>query len=443
MPRRAYLLFSLLLTVPAWSQVEPEAEGGPTPVEDTQMMTPPPVSGVPYPHTATLQGSPNYLSAGVSANGGYVNNILQSSNTPPVNDGVFSVYPTFMLARSTPHQQATITYSPSFVFYQPTSVLDTVNQGASLTYQDRLSPHVTFNAEDSFYRTSDVFDQSYFFSDGGVTGSSQNPSTTVIAPFAQQLSNSGQAFLSYQFARNGMIGAGGSYQTADFSAPGASTGLANSNQAGAWAFYNRRLTQSQYFGFVYQYARTLAQQGSQQSDTQLHSLLPFYTFYFAHAFSVSISGGAQRVGLTLPNLPAAASWSPALVASLGWQRDRGYLAGNYSHTVTSGQGLFGAFKMNSIGLSGGWRLGRTWDAAMSISYSNTSNAVPQLVSYAGGSSIAGQASLTHTIHESFSAAFGYQRLHQQYSGIAIISADPDSNRVYAGITYSFLKPLGK
>ena len=111
--------------------------------------------------------------------------------------------------------------------------------------------------------------------------------------------------------------------------------------------------------------------------------------------------------------------------------------------MTSGQGLFGAFKMNSIGLSGGWRLGRTWDAAMSISYSNTSNAVPQLVSYAGGSSIAGQASLSHTIHESFSAAFGYQRLHQQYSGIAIISADPDSNRVYAGITYSFLKPLGK
>ena len=94
---RTYLLFAFLLAVPAWSQVEPEAEGGPTPVDDTQMMTPPPVSGIPYANAAASDEAPNVLSARVSANAAYIKNVVQTQTAPPappaspVNDDTFSL----------------------------------------------------------------------------------------------------------------------------------------------------------------------------------------------------------------------------------------------------------------------------------------------------------------------------------------------------------------
>ncbi|MGA2338572.1 MAG: hypothetical protein ABSF75_01655 [Terracidiphilus sp.] len=462
---RTYLLFAFLLAVPAWSQVEPEAEGGPTPVDDTQMMTPPPVSGIPYANAAASDEAPNVLSARVSANAAYIKNVVQTQTAPPappaspVNDDTFSLYPTFTFARSTLRQQAIATYSPSFVFYQHTTALDTINHGASLTYQDRLSPHVTFNAEDFFYRTSDVFDQSSVFSGGGVSGSSQTSATTIIAPFAQQLTNLAHAFFSYQFARDGMIGGGGSDQVVDFPAPSSSagltnsnTGLANSNETGAWAFYNRRISRTQYMGFSYQWTRTAAQATSQQQatgqrrDTQINSLLPFYSFYFTKTASVSISGGAQHVSVTSPDspgLPASNSWLPEADVSVGYQGKRGNLAASYSRTITSGQGLLGAFNTNAASLAGGWNLFRTWVASLSLSYASTSNATPQISTFAGGNTVSGQASITHTFRESLIVRAGYERLHQDYPVTTIVSAIPDTSQVYGTITYQFSKPLGK
>jgi hypothetical protein len=429
------------------------------------MMTPPPVSGIPYANAAASDEAPNVLSARVSANAAYIKNVVQTQTAPPappaspVNDDTFSLYPTFTFARSTLRQQAIATYSPSFVFYQHTTALDTINHGASLTYQDRLSPHVTFNAEDFFYRTSDVFDQSSVFSGGGVSGSSQTSATTIIAPFAQQLTNLAHAFFSYQFARDGMIGGGGSDQVVDFPAPSSSaglansnTGLANSNETGAWAFYNRRISRTQYMGFSYQWTRTAAQATSQQQatgqrrDTQINSLLPFYSFYFTKTASVSISGGAQHVSVTSPDspgLPASNSWLPEADVSVGYQGKRGNLAASYSRTITSGQGLLGAFNTNAASLAGGWNLFRTWIASLSLSYASTSNATPQISTFAGGNTVSGQASITHTFRESLIVRAGYERLHQDYPVTTIVSAIPDTSQVYGTITYQFSKPLGK
>ena len=465
MPRPTYLLFFLLMTVPAWSQVEPEAEGGPTPVADTQMMTPPPVSGIPYANAAASDEAPNVLSARVSVNAAYITNIVSTQTVPPappapsVNDDTFSVYPTFSYARSTLRRQGIVMYSPSFVFYQHTTALDTINHGASLTFQDRLSPHVTFDAEDFFYRTSNVFDQSSIFSGGGVSGSSQTSPTTIIAPFAQQLTNLAHAFFSYQFARDAMIGGGGSDQVVNFPAPASSagtansnTGLANSNETGAWAFYNRRISRMQYMGFSYQWARTAAQATSQQQttgqrrNTQINSLLPFYSFYFTKTASVSISGGAQHVSVTSPDspsVPASNLWSPEADVSVGYQGKSGNLAASYSRAITSGEGLLGAFNTNSASLAGGWNFFRTWIASLSVSYSSTSNATPQISTFAGGNTVSGQASITHSFRESLIVRAGYQRLHQDYSGSTIISAIPDTSQVSGTITYQFSKPLGK
>ena len=448
---RVILILLLLAAKLSWPQVEPGATGGAaTPDNDAQMMTPPPVSGEAYPNITGSEIQANYLSTSLAVNGGYVENVLPSPTATLGNDATFSIIPTLAISRSTPRQQETVTYSPSFIFYQPTSVLDTVNQGATVTFQDRLSPAVTLSAQDSFFRSSDVFDQSYLFSTGAITGSSQTPTTTVITPFAEQLSNTANAVISYQFGRNGMVGGGGSYSLIDVPVSTNTSGIPNTNGSGASAFYSRRLSRRRYMGLSYQYSRTIAGLGSrpagflgQQSETQTHSLLPFYTIYFARAFSFSISAGPQHVDVTLPASLTYNSWSPSAVSSVGWQGNRATLAANYTHTASSGQGLFGAFNANDVSASGGWRVVRSWTVGLSVYYSNTTTVTPNLSPYTGGTTIAGQASVTHSLGEHFIAAVGYQRLHQEYSSIPIISANPDSYQEYGRIAYQFKMPLRK
>jgi len=440
---RLALVVSLLVNLPLWSQVEPGATGSDATTDtDVQMMIPPPVAGVPYPNVVAPENLPNYLSAGITASGGYIQNVLQFQNATPRNDETYSFYPTFAVARSTVRRQVTASYSPSFVFYQSTTVLDSINHGALMTFQDRLSPHITFNVEDSFYRTSNVFDQSFLFSGPGVTGSTQTPTTIVIAPFQQQLSNLAHAFLSYQFGRDGMIGGGASDSTIYFSAPSLATGLGNSHTSGAWAFYNRRLSPTQYIGVSYQWTRTAAQTTTQRTDVQINSLLPFYSFYFTKTASASISGGAQRLGVTSPNLPATTLWSPTADVSVGYQGKRGHIAASYSYTITSGQSLLGAYTTNSANVDGGWTFSPTWFADLFVFHASTNSATPQVFTFASGTTISGQASISHSFRESLSATVGYQRLHENYN-IPIISANPDSNQVYGKITYKFSKPLGK
>jgi hypothetical protein len=444
---RLTLILLLLAALPSWCQVEPGATGSDTTTEsDEQMMVPPPVAGVAFPNVVSSENLPNYVSAGITASGGYIENVLPAQNAPLVNAQLYSIYPTLAVARSTPYRQVTASYSPSFLFYEPgsVSVLNTINHGASMTFQDRLSPHITFNVEDFFYRTSDVYDQSYLFSGGVVTGSTQTPSTIVIAPFEQQLSNLAHGFLTYQFAEDGMIGGGASDSTIYFSAPSASTGLGNSHSDSAWAFYNRRFSGNQYIGFSYQWTRTAAQTTVEQTDTEMNSLLPFYSFYFSKTTSISISGGEQHVEVTAPvpgNLPTLSSWEPTADVSLGYQGERGYLAASYSYTVISGQGLLGAFNTNGANLSAGWNPSRTWTAGLTFFYANTSNATPLLSPFPGGTTVSGQVLLSHSFRESLVATVGYERIHEDYP--EILSANTDSNQVYGRITYQFKRNVGK
>ncbi|MGB7264008.1 MAG: hypothetical protein WBC92_00745, partial [Terracidiphilus sp.] len=58
------LLLATFVAVPVLSQVEPSATGGSGGTsDDTEMMTPPPVSGMPYAGGAGADARSNYLSA--------------------------------------------------------------------------------------------------------------------------------------------------------------------------------------------------------------------------------------------------------------------------------------------------------------------------------------------------------------------------------------------
>ena len=450
---RATLVLLLAAAKLSWPQVEPGATGGAaTPDNDTQMMTPPPVSGVAYPTTVGSEERSNYLSAGVVVSGAYVNNVFPEeqvsvspgSTASPVNDGTFSILPAFMLSRSTPRQQTTLSYSPSFLIYDHTTALDTIDQGSALTYVYRLSQQVSVSLGDTFFRSSNVFDQSYTFSSGGITGSTQTPGATVLAPFAELMSNIVHGLVSYQFGRDGMVGAGGSFSTFDYPNPSDSAGLSNSNTSGATAFYDRRLSRSQYLGLGYQYGRTTSSGVGEQTTTDTNSLLPFYTLYFSRTASFSISAGIEHTSVQQVQSRASQSWSPETEISMGWQSSRANLAAYYSYSVTSGGGLVGAFTSNSAGVSAGYKLTRSWSVALSASYVNSNTVSPQIISYGeGGNTASGQVSLSRMFGERIGVGFGYERLHEDFSGIKVISENPDSYEEYARFTYQFRKALGR
>jgi hypothetical protein len=456
MSARVIIALLLLAAKLSWSQVEPSGTGGAATTDnDSEMMTPPPVSGDAYPTTVGSEQRSNYLSASIALSGAYDNNVFPGSTAASVNDGTFSILPTFMLSQSTPRQQTTLSYSPSFLIYEPTTDLDTIDQGASLTYRYRFSQQLTLSLGDTFYRTSNVFDQSYTFSSGGITGSTQTPVATVIAPFAELMSNAVHGVVSYQFGRDGMIGASGSFWTTDYPNSSNSSGLSNSDGSGAAAFYNRRLSRSQYLGLQYQFSRTttngMNEQSAglnEQSTTETNALLPFYTRYFGRTVSFSISGGIEHASVLVIQSSASttsSSWSPEAEVSMGWQSTRANLAAYYAHVVTAGGGLIGAYNSNAFGVSAGYKLTRSWSVGLSANYSNSSTLSSQTSSYTGdgGTTIAGQAALSRMFGERFGVGFGYQRIHEDFSSIAAISEDPDSNQEYARFTYQFRKALGR
>lgn len=388
------------------------------------------------------------MAAGISLHGAYLDNVLPGTTAKPVNDFTYSILPTVSLERATARQEATVTYNPSFIFYEPTSVLDTVDQSAALVYEYRFSPGLAVSAQNYFVRTSNVFDQSYSFSQAGVTGSTQLPTPSVIAPFTEQMTENCSGNVSYQFGRNGMVGAGANFDIFDLPNSSQVTGLYNSHSEGGSAFYSRRFTRAQYAGFVYQYDQVIASPVNAQSDTQTHLLLPFYTVYFSRTFSLSVSAGAQHFAVSETQVPTTASWSPSAVVSMGWQGARGSVAASYSRTVSSGGGLLGAFNTNSINAGGTWKIARTWTASLGGAYSVIKNVTPNVASllgltYLGGHTILGNVSIAHAMGEHFNLGFGYQRLHEDYGSVAVIAADPDSDQGFVTVTYQFKRAMGR
>ena len=208
---RTYLPLLLVLSIPmsALSQVEPSATGGSGGTsDDTEMMTPPPVSGMPYAAGAGADTRSNFLSASLGVNAGYNDNVLPGSNARPVGDESYWILPAIAFNKSTGRQTVSLGYSPSFTFYQHSTGLNSVNQTASLTFQDRLSPHLSFSVQDYFLRSNDVFSGSYPFSSGNLTGTTQAPVPALIVPYVEQMSDTANGSVDYQIGRDSMIGGG-------------------------------------------------------------------------------------------------------------------------------------------------------------------------------------------------------------------------------------------
>lgn len=438
---RALLSLALLVAPPACSQVAPAASGG-APADETQMQTPPPVSGEPFPTRTGSEARSNYLDPGLTVEASYYDNLLPDLGAHPISAMGYSVNPSIELGRVTPRLRQMWTYDASFTVYQHANALNAADQHASLDLRYLLSPHVSINGRDTFEKGSNLFNQASLA--GPISGSAASSPANDIAPFADRLSNQAIAGLSYQFSAYGMIGASGTTMMLHFPNQVQSGGLADSNSRGGSAFYNCQLSSTQYIGATYQYSREEDSVGNTQTTTQVDRVNLFYTVYLIRTLTLSIAGGPQHYDVAQSPLPPSAAWTPVVTGSIAWQGNQTNFAASYSRSVAGGGGLLGAFKSNMANASARWRFARTWTVQSTASYNLQKSVTPlYFLSESGGHSISGTAQLEHSLSERLSASLTYERLHQSYGGIAAITGNPDSDRESISVSYQFTMPLGR
>lgn len=442
---RVCLAFALFVSVPAWSQVAPAVtESSSEPNDEIQMQTPPPVSGQTYPVVVGSEARSNVLRAAVIVGAAYDDNEFGGGSLHPTSEETYTIWPTISVDQTTPRQRRTFMYSPGFTIYQHTSQLNDVDQSASVGYQYRFTPYAAISVRDSFQKSSNVLNQANPISASPVSGSPGSSLTGVVAPFADQITNALTLDLSYQFQRNDMVGGEGFYTELHFPNLSQVPGLFNSNSRGGSAFYSHRVSNGQYAGASYRYVLSQANPTNASSETQTNTVFGFYTVYLNRTVSVSISGGPQLVDATQAGSFAYRAWRPSVMASVGWQSSHLNVAVSYLKTVSGGGGLVGAFDSSSVNTSLRWRLNKVWTVGSTASYAVNSNVTPKFaLSSPSGHNASVTASIERPIGTRVNAEVGYTRLQQNYSGIPVISAAPDSDRIFVSIAYQFTKPLGR
>jgi hypothetical protein len=410
---------------------------------DDRMLAPPPVSGANYPVSFTSEERSNYLRGGVTFNTAYSDNVLGATNPTPVSDVSYSVWPTIALDATTPRLHTVLTYAPGFTFYQRTSERNEADQNAAIDFEYRLSPHVTFSAHDGFQKSSNVFNQPDLGL-GVVSGGTQEPNLSVIAPLADRLSNNGNVGIAYQFAANQMMGASGTFTNLHYPDEAQVPGLFDSSAQGGTAFYSLRLAKKHYVGVSYQYQRLVTYLTGSENETQTHAVVFFYTVNPSSRSSISLFGGPQRSDTVQPSpyLPLR-TWTPAAGASLNWQSRLTSFAVSYAHTIAGGGGLIGAVQSDSATASLRQQITKMLAGSVSGFYAQNDILGAAALGASNGHSVAGTASLQQQFGPHLSLQLGYTRLHQDYSTVAALASNPDTNREFVSITYQFARPLGR
>lgn len=435
--------FMLLMALPASPQAISPVNPAPIQGGD-QMAIPPPVSGEAYPTAVGSEVRSNYVSGGMSFTTSYVDNLYPGTGNSSIAETTYSILPTVNLDQATSRRHATISYSPGFTFYQPTTSLNEVDQRASVAYQVRMSPHSTLRLNDQFLYSSTSFSPVASAFGGVVSGSAPILTPGIFAPFAKRLTNDADGGFGWQMSRNSMVGASGNATTLHYPNSSQVTGLYDISSRGGSAYYDLRIGSGSYLGAIYQYAEIIAYPTNAQSETRLHSVSAFFTMYLKRHFSLSVSGGPEHYQVDEPPFPTSASWDPGVTTSIGWQGLHTSFAASYSQLVTGGGGLLGAFHSKDAGATARWQASRNWILGATAEYALNDNATPLIFgSLENGHSVSGSALVTHAISRRLSVNFEYDRLHQSYGGIQAISNNPDSDRGAVSLSWQFMRPLGQ
>jgi len=141
--------------------------------------------------------------------------------------------------------------------------------------------------------------------------------------------------------------------------------------------------------------------------------------------------------------PPQRGWTPAAGASMGWQARSTNIALSYSHIISGGGGLAGAVRMDGANLSIRQQMTRTLSGSLVGGYVQNDLLSSLLAVGDNGHTILGTASLQRQVGQHFDVQLGYTRLHQVYSGVAVLAATPNTNREFVSFSYQFSRPLGR
>lgn len=447
MLRRMGLCVALLAAVPGWSQQQDNPQQTPEPANSSEMMTPPPVSGQAYPVQTHSEEQSNFLSFGLMTGIAYDDNVFAGFGSTPQGETSYIVAPTVTLNTSTKRTHQVYTYAPGFTFYEPTSDFNEADQNATANVHYRVTPHWQMNVQDAFLKSSSVFTQAGALTGGGVTGITPVQATGVVAPFADRITNTANGDVSAQLSEHSMLGFSGISGQLDYPDSSQVPGLYNSNSFSGSGFYNQRISTRQYLGGTYMYGEVSAypQKLVSRLDTQMIS--GFYTIYVENTrkstLTFSLTAGPERYHASQYGTLPVQAWTPTVTAGSGWQGLRTSLAGTYSRAITAGGGLSGAFRENSGTVTARWSPSQEVRLGASAFYADTADITPQFqFSQSGGRTLSVTGSLQRAMSKQVLMEFGYNRLHQKYSGIQALAVVPDSNRVYVSLTWQYNRPLG-
>jgi hypothetical protein len=437
---------------PAEQPVDTATQSEPSQTSDShpedQMQVPPPVAVESYPMTFVSEGRSNYLLYGLAFSTGYMDHV-QGYGVLGGSDESYSLAPVISIDTKSPRLQLVATYAPGFTFYQHTSALNESDHNASLKFKYRLSPHVTFSAEDAFVKSSNIFNQQNLGPALSVSGGTDTTNVSVMAPVGDRFSNSGTAGLNYQFSLNGMLGVSGSFTFLDYPNPSQVPGLYDSRSLAGSAFYSHRISKMHYVGATYQHQSLLSYPVEGQSKTLTDAVLLFYTLYPTSHVSISIFGGPQYSDTFLPVLllgttsQKMSSWNPAAGASLSWQGKLTSIAFSYSHLITPGWGLSGAVLADAGNAAIQRKLSMNLSVSVDAGYARTQEINSSMSGSSNGNSLFGTASLQRPIGQHLAVQIGYSRLHQSYAQVTALAATPNTNRFFVSLSCHFLRPLGR
>lgn len=429
------------------NEIEPE-----NPLQQVRMMVPPPVSGLAYATLVGAEQRSNYLRAGATFSGGYVRNVEPGTGAD-VNEATYLVEPTLSFDRTAIRLHSTLTYNPSFTWFQAPTAVRTTDQSLGADLQWRIAKYVSLRAGENFLKSTTAYGQALPSYQPSVGGSTQFASPDIVSLYEPHISNQSTAGMTWQYGRNDMVAASGWVDIMNFTNSTEAGGFYNTNTYGGSGSWTHRLGEQQYMGALYQYAWTQADPVSAtetgSSQAQVDNAFGFYTVYLTARTSLSLQGGGQYATLIeSPIYPDYRGWKPAGNASLGWQGDHTNLTASFGRMVTSGGGLLDAFTTNSVDASARWRMTPSWTINLGGHYSNISNLVSNTFPGAirQGHTASGEVSLEHQFIPGMLLSCSYARLHQKWSysvGPSLNNNNPDSDRVLVSLTYSLSRPLGQ
>jgi hypothetical protein len=434
--------------LPLWAQADATGVSAGAPADSVPMSTPAPLSGQNYSmdFSSETQRS-NYVRGGLTFGAAYDDNVQTNSSGNALSDVSYSVSPTIALDITRSRLTWNVVYSPGFTFYQKYSGLNQSNENVATRFSYRLTPHVTFSAQEAFAKTAGTLNQPCQTDAASSCGTVDSPNSSIIAPIADTLTDSSNAQLSYQFSPGGMVGLTGDFSVLHYPNAAQVPGLYGSSTTGGGAFYTHRLSGKHYIGATYQYQRYLTHPDGLFTQpglaTQAQSLMLFYTLYLQKTISFSLFGGPQYTLSSGGFLPQFHSWSPGGGASLNWQGQHNSLLVSYNRKISDGGGLQGAVSYNGADLSLRHQFSAAWNGGVGADYAVNKILDPLVLGGVGGHTLSGNVSLQRTFGEHFYAMAGYLRSHQSYSGITAIAIAPDRDRVWLSLGYQFQRPLGR